>query len=274
MAGLSPLTRGNRAHGQRLDATEGPIPAHAGQPGAAVECASCARAYPRSRGATIQSPASSVPTPGLSPLTRGNLLQHGDALLDEGPIPAHAGQPQSPRPPPETARAYPRSRGATQRAGHVTGDQRGLSPLTRGNPSRPGRRQKLRGPIPAHAGQPSAQGMSQAISGAYPRSRGATRAQASELRRAYGLSPLTRGNQAAAIWQGLADGPIPAHAGQPAARCRPRPWSRAYPRSRGATPAGHRDRGNAEGLSPLTRGNLSHPTRCQTRENFKTHSKF
>ena len=218
--------------------------------------------------------SASTPPRGLSPLTRGNLARPSSAHPVPGPIPAHAGQPSSRRPAASRRRAYPRSRGATCSSTVTRCSMRGLSPLTRGNPSRPGRRQKLRGPIPAHAGQPSAQGMSQAISGAYPRSRGATRAQASELRRAYGLSPLTRGNQAAAIWQGLADGPIPAHAGQPAARCRPRPWSRAYPRSRGATPAGHRDRGNAEGLSPLTRGNLSHPTRCQTRENFKTHSKF
>ena len=70
-----------------------------------------------------------------------------------------------------------------------------------------------------------------------------------------GLSPLTRGNRAEAGAQAGAEGPIPAHAGQPPADAAPTAETGTYPRSRGATALGKDGALEAQGLSPLTRGN-------------------
>ena len=131
--GLSPLTRGNlRALFPSLHRS-GPIPAHAGQPRATGPAARFMWAYPRSRGATAALLVLALPSWGLSPLTRGNLPAQRVGLGHLGPIPAHAGQPPSRPPARPSARAYPRSRGATQRAQTVRRRRKGLSPLTRGN---------------------------------------------------------------------------------------------------------------------------------------------
>ena len=112
--GLSPLTRGNLA-GNGTDALPaGPIPAYAGQPAFAPGSRWALRAYPRLRGAT-RSRAKNILVPwayprlrgatlsaccaasmslGLSPLTRGNRRQRGEAGRQAGPIPAYAGQPR------------------------------------------------------------------------------------------------------------------------------------------------------------------------------------
>ena len=72
LAGLSPLTRGNRAADRPRSVATGPIPAHAGQPPGHFERQGQRRAYPRSRGATRGPVDSSPDAWGLSPLTRGN----------------------------------------------------------------------------------------------------------------------------------------------------------------------------------------------------------
>ena len=172
--GLSPLTRGNRLGWSRSCHSVGPIPAHAGQP-----CCRCgrprrARAYPRSRGATVVGAAEVFQQQGLSPLTRGNLLWMWSCVPCFGPIPAHAGQPRPPSPAMMASRAYPRSRGATRIDGERVFLDEGLSPLTRGNLGQLAFAQHGRGPIPAHAGQPAWVRADSAACWAYPRSRGAT----------------------------------------------------------------------------------------------------
>ena len=91
-------------------------------------------------------------------------------------------------------RAYPRSRGGTQRNNSNSVGPTGLSPLARGNrplatgsgqdagpiPARAGQpfsccvTHSRLGPIPARAGQPYGGGHRGLFAGAYPRSRGAT----------------------------------------------------------------------------------------------------
>ena len=71
--------------------------------------------------------------PGLSPLTRGNLLEEPLATDVPGPIPAHAGQPLPIAWLMLLLRAYPRSRGATAIWAALYIKRKGLSPLTRGN---------------------------------------------------------------------------------------------------------------------------------------------
>ena len=193
------------------------------------------RAYPRSRGATPLTSTGLITVWGLSPLTRGNRPEKCGEHRECGPIPAHAGQPSMVRPCAMPIRAYPRSRGAT--SVHAGDDlcSEGLSPLTRGNRllgRGPGAQD---GPIPAHAGQPRWLVSTGCWAGAYPRSRGATDPAVQDGRPESGLSPLTRGNPAAAAADAGQDGPIPAHAGQPFGRGLPAWRQGAYPRSRGAT---------------------------------------
>ena len=294
-AGLSPLTRGNRGDAGPPHPSDGPIPAHAGQPGGPVHRAASRRpipahagqpnihrsrcsgrgayprsrgatrpancrvrgggAYPRSRGATSPHAQVMLTSPGLSPLTRGNPRRSSPGGAGRGPIPAHAGQPRRGGTSARGWWAYPRSRGATPLPWASDRGMRGLSPLTRGNLDVVFLDALAPGPIPAHAGQPTRSGGQQARARAYPRSRGATARGAAPGSGATGLSPLTRGNRKRSVIVAHPFGPIPAHAGQPAAgRRTARSW-RAYPRSRGATPWPQGRRGLGSGLSPLTRGN-------------------
>ena len=166
-----------------------------------------------------------------------------------------------------TGGAYPRSRGATvQGIGHGL-DAGGLSPLARGNPVGDVLPVALEGPIPARAGQPVRTDAGTPSTGAYPRSRGATRLVPPSPSRAGGLSPLARGNQLGQAGRDLADGPIPARAGQPNRLGAVGGTGGAYPRSRGATALGRFGPCLLLGLSPLARGNLSRPTHCRAREN-------
>ena len=54
---------------------------------------SCVRAYPRSRGGTGDIDPGSQELTGLSPLTRGNRWDESVLFECDGPIPAHAGEP-------------------------------------------------------------------------------------------------------------------------------------------------------------------------------------
>ena len=157
--------------------------------------------------------------------------------------------------PRKRAGAYPRSRGGTARISSSSDASKGLSPLTRGNPS-PRRSEKAGyGPIPAHAGEPRLQASVRAVFGAYPRSRGGTGCRRGNESCCRGLSPLTRGNHVQWSEHRPGSRPIPAHAGEPARADQLPPGFRAYPRSRGGTSAGGSMNLFHWGLSPLTRGN-------------------
>ena len=71
-AGLSPLARGNLVVLGGLLLYVGPIPARAGEPEPRRSASSVSRAYPRSRGGTVNDGYDYAFEPGLSPLARGN----------------------------------------------------------------------------------------------------------------------------------------------------------------------------------------------------------
>ena len=192
---------------------------------------------------------------GLSPLTRGNLPPPIAPGAEKGPIPAHAGEPAidiSYRP---IKRAYPRSRGGTLITSRPGTCGPGLSPLTRGNPSKQNADYHGKGPIPAHAGEPGAPEPLSGSAGAYPRSRGGTSAVAIRCAKDMGLSPLTRGNLNPMFSRSMNIGPIPAHAGEPMLKSVGHWPCWAYPRSRGGTVFATPCASWIWGLSPLTRGN-------------------
>ena len=136
IAGPSPHTRGNPVtHGRRAGG-RGSIPAHAGQPVTAALSGPASRVHPRTRGATVSTPAAPRSASGPSPHTRGNPRGGVHGVTGTGSIPAHAGQPRRARVARRRLRVHPRTRGATQRPAFATARNWGPSPHTRGNPER------------------------------------------------------------------------------------------------------------------------------------------
>ena len=100
LIGLSPPTRGNQAPPSGRGWGRRSIPAHAGEPWRTAPTLSPNRVYPRPRGGTSRTPLPSGTAGGLSPPTRGNLHSASSSFGVARSIPAHAGEPSSPRPPP------------------------------------------------------------------------------------------------------------------------------------------------------------------------------
>ncbi len=70
-------------------------------------------AYPRACGGTAAALAAMGAAEGLSPRMRGNLVGRARAPAEQGPIPAHAGEPTCFFPKRMWSRAYPRACGGT-----------------------------------------------------------------------------------------------------------------------------------------------------------------
>ncbi len=70
---------------------------------------------------------------------------------------------------------------------------------------------------------------------AYPRMRGGTKMDGAQMVDALGLSPHARGNPELTRQGFVAEGPIPACAGEPQTFAVSRSFDRAYPRMRGGT---------------------------------------
>ena len=233
-AGLSPRTRGSPITGCHTSSLSGPIPADAGEP------------PPRW--------STSHAIGGLSPRTRGS---HGVECLaggQQGPIPADAGEPSSTGPLRQQTRAYPRGRGGAVPTRQIDRLLPGLSPRTRGSLQSefPGCAES--GPIPADAGEPSASPRWIESRRAYPRGRGGAEVGDALETATAGLSPRTRGSRAGIGQHILANGPIPADAGEPARPERATVPAGAYPRGRGGALDGQPAKLQLLGLSPRTRG--------------------
>jgi len=196
----------------------GPIPARAGEPITYKKRGTRSRAYPRSRGGTLQATYMTYKTRGLSPLARGNQLASRQSSTGSGPIPARAGEPSDEYTAALCMRAYPRSRGGTKAQNDPTACITGLSPLARGNPWTQGFGGTHHGPIPARAGEPYHSKYILWSDWAYPRSRGGTGLWPDNLPKGQGLSPLARGNPTALMMQKMMMGPIPARVGEPIRR--------------------------------------------------------
>ena len=111
--GLSPRTRGNPSGSRRRRPPPGSIPANAGEPFERRHRSLPLGVYPRERGGTPIGSAPCLGRQGLSPRTRGNRPDGGDAPGGFGSIPANAGEPKSESGGDRRARVYPRERGGT-----------------------------------------------------------------------------------------------------------------------------------------------------------------
>ena len=236
--GLSPLVRGNRACHDAARGHHGTIPARAGEPRRRPARPSWRRDYPRSCGGTSAGGRPGAPRSGLSPLVRGNPSGESNGIENQRTIPARAGEPGHRAGDGRGTGDYPRSCGGTIRRSIWRSSRGGLSPLVRGNRSRPNRR-----------GAPNA-------TRDYPRSCGGTDTPHPGSTHVGGLSPLVRGNPVGDMGMAVLPGTIPARAGEPRPAGDGAAGVRDYPRSCGGTPSASASRRPASGLSPLVRGNL------------------
>ena len=135
-SGLSPRVRGNHDFVRGVSASDGSIPACAGEPHREPWSCQSQPVYPRVCGGTrCNSVMLTVPR-GLSPRVRGNLygIADPDALLRS--IPACAGEPTSCLSTCPRTWVYPRVCGGTHRIRAASDTRRGLSPRVRGNRER------------------------------------------------------------------------------------------------------------------------------------------
>ncbi len=233
--GLPPQVRGNLLVLPGAARNLGSIPAGAGEPSTGSSRRSRRRVYPRRCGGTHGRGCGGAIRRGLSPQVRGNRPKDMDAVAILGSIPAGAGEPSGPRPPPGTVRVYPRRCGGTSSGGSYTDLLGGLSPQVRGNRSPSGGRSWRIGSIPAGAGEPVTNEVTTYMVRVYPRRCGGTESKSKSGKIVPGLSPQVRGNQQRARIGAAGPGSIPAGAGEP-------------PRSNDGPVSGG-------GLSPQVRGN-------------------
>ena len=182
-----------------------------------------------------------------------------DRRARSGSIPACAGEPGAPAPPPLGYAVYPRVCGGTASGSSGSGKDHGLSPRVRGNRQGQDERPLPRRSIPACAGEPRAGGPGRACCRVYPRVCGGTHHATSRFQSLTGLSPRVRGNPSAHTTGRGIGRSIPACAGEPPGSGRTTPPKEVYPRVCGGTPEGSATRPSNAGLSPRVRGNPGGP---------------
>ena len=192
----------------------------------------------------------------LSPRVRGNPLEGGVAVQDDGSIPACAGEPDLRREIAVGVRVYPRVCGGTHSPRPPALPRRGLSPRVRGNPLMHGQTPACERSIPACAGEPPTR-LRQAVAMAvYPRVCGGTAVRQRSDPDAQGLSPRVRGNPQLSVLLVLLLRSIPACAGQPSLRWSNTLSAQVYPRVCGGTLRRDCPAVIMGCLSPRVRGNL------------------
>ena len=206
-------------------------------------------------GGTPQLPPDCPPDSGLSPRVRGNQRYVKTGGHKVWSIPACAGEPKSGTGTSAPSGVYPRVCGGTRRSLSSSSPSLGLSPRVRGNPLyAPERLNDLRS-IPACAGEPRRLRPPGNYRRVYPRVCGGTSSRGKGRGCVCGLSPRVRGNQAYECDDRPPARSIPACAGEPSPRRRPRSAPVVYPRVCGGTHPGGGCRRAASGLSPRVRGN-------------------
>ena len=227
--------RGNPALDRPKRSAAGSIPACAGEPVIIGAGVATREVYPRVCGGTLVSRWPLISSRGLSPRVRGNPHHPGQGQLQQGSIPACAGEPSRRLVHRRRRGVYPRVCGGTTNRQEDEHRMNGLSPRVRGNQrGRRFQRQLLRS-IPACAGEPTRCAGPSSGGRVYPRVCGGTGVDQPACRMCCGLSPRVRGNPAAMRVGVRAGRSIPACAGEPLCS---RPGSRGwgvYPRVCGGT---------------------------------------
>ena len=214
-SGLSPPTRGSLATPSLAPLITRSIPAHAGKPRPRTARSARKGVYPRPRGEAVANMLAIAVRLGLSPPTRGSLIETVPKILPRRSIPAHAGKPWPTDSEAVSETVYPRPRGEAPFWPSVGLSWPGLSPPTRGSHRGPQLLPRPGGSIPAHAGKPTWKVRRERARGVYPRPRGEANVHSVPVECDQGLSPPTRGSPRAGRQDRPGRGSIPAHAGKP-----------------------------------------------------------
>ena len=215
--GLSPRGRGNLHPIPSRAPRRRSIPAWAGEPASRNPRRCTAEVYPRVGGGTSAWPRCTNEAVGLSPRGRGNPVDLLGAEIDDGSIPAWAGEPWMRWGVTPWLRVYPRVGGGTPGTLRFPNSCPGLSPRGRGNHPTPEVPGVTKRSIPAWAGEPWLPVRTELSGAVYPRVGGGTRAPTvTNSRRTLSRS-------------------IPAWAGEPGSHTgnQPRPFKGLSPRGRG-----------------------------------------
>ena len=264
VCGLSPRVRGNQEATLTSTASQGSIPARAGEPEGFDRSRHVLGVYPRACGGTFRRVVVTSSDKGLSPRVRGNPFRCVGCPVPLRSIPARAGEPCTGQVHIIGYRVYPRACGGTITSVGSGHRGVGLSPRVRGNQDTVAVRNQdsgsycipERGSIPARAGEP---GNARAVNSrpwVYPRACGGTFYCRKRHRALLGLSPRVRGNRPRGERAKIDAGSIPARAGEPSAGSGRRRAGRVYPRVCGGTCTSLVGLLKGMGLSPRVRGNL------------------
>ena len=194
LRGLSPRVRGNRHPDQRGRDAGRSIPACAGEPRARTESLEAEKVYPRVCGGTVVANGKDMTDDGLSPRVRGNHTVESIKGLENGSIPACAGEPPKDGLADGTQEVYPRVCGGTAARNEKPVSVTGLSPRVRGNRGQPDQTVICDGSIPACAGEPRSGCWPVSGRRVYPRVCGGTLLALALSLAISGLSPRVRGN--------------------------------------------------------------------------------
>ena len=213
--GLSPRVRGNRAAQGLTPPWAGSIPACAGEPAACHTSGAAVKVYPRVCGGTCYPCPTPSRSSGLSPRVRGNLMFLDKIRVDDGSIPACAGEPGAVASSGLTMTVYPRVCGGTAVFSLQDANDPGLSPRVRGNHTSVTQATARTRSIPACAGEPLRTASSWTVSAVYPRVCGGTSTGSPRREWRWGLSPRVRGNRRQYRIHPRRRRSIPACAGEP-----------------------------------------------------------
>ena len=175
--------------------------------------------------------------------------------MQNGSIPACAGEPQLRRELLRQWGVYPRVCGGTARRSALHAPKRGLSPRVRGNPVADALPAGPSRSIPACAGEPPSTTSRSQRRRVYPRVCGGTAEHHVPEPAPQGLSPRVRGNPLIHRGEAARNGSIPACAGEPCSAAASPRATTVYPRVCGGTARGINNRPTGQGLSPRVRGN-------------------
>ena len=191
---------------------------------------------------------------GSSPLSRGIPAGSPYKYVEDGIIPALAGNTDHESVSVVDQGDHPRSRGEYVGVGGFPHPHSGSSPLSRGIPYSIYESIGIAGIIPALAGNTGSSGHAWAVTADHPRSRGEYRVPDHDGDPAAGSSPLSRGirSRAAAVSRSL--GIIPALAGNTCFPVATSVMVADHPRSRGEYPIEEAKIHSFCGSSPLSRG--------------------
>ena len=192
--GLSPRVRGSPWTGTTGCGRQGSIPACAGEPYPQGSSEPSGRVYPRVCGGAPCIFNFVNRALGLSPRVRGSRKPHLKPRVEEGSIPACAGEPWAAVRSADGDLVYPRVCGGAEDSEGTQVDRTGLSPRVRGSPARRCPSRGRCGSIPACAGEPLKLDHSSPSAGVYPRVCGGASLSFQVSVVARGLSPRVRGS--------------------------------------------------------------------------------